>query len=150
MHVRRAVRFGGTVVATLPLALACVAAEPQGDAARLQGRWEVVRRTSFNQRQQVIDPRAEFSVDTLRLMGVEGIFLLDETARPKRLRHVIARPDAAEPVTIHYIYMLDGDELVLASECGIGENDGTVAPPAEFNAGLVEVLRLRRVEPPVP
>ena len=45
---------------------------------------------------------------------------------------------------MHYIYMLDGDELVLASKCGIGENDGTVAPPAEFNAGIVEVLRLRR------
>jgi hypothetical protein len=50
-------------------------------------------------------------------------------------------------VTIHYIYMIDGDELVLASKCGIAENADRAGPPQEFNAGLIEVIRLRRPPP---
>lgn len=118
------------------------------DRVDVQGRWLVVSRWAFNARQPVKQQETEFAVDTLRLLGSEGAFILDESQRPKRMRHVLSRPGVEDPVTIHYIYMLDGDELVLARQCGIGNNDGTVDPPVEFNAGLVEVIRLRR--PPQP
>jgi uncharacterized protein (TIGR03067 family) len=118
------------------------------DRDDVQGRWVVVSRWAFNASQPVVRRETTFAADTLRLLGNEGAFILDESQRPKRMRYVVSRPDAEHPITIHYIYMLDGDELVLARKCGIGKNDGTVDPPAEFNAGLVEVIRLRR--PPQP
>ncbi|MFM7205725.1 MAG: hypothetical protein ACKO4T_03520 [Planctomycetaceae bacterium] len=131
----------------LAAVVACCSASADGggDRERLQGRWQVVTRTAFNARQAIPQREAELAVDTLRLMGTEGAFVVDESVRPKRLRHVTTAANGDAPVTIHYIYMLDGDELVMARKCGIGKNDGTHDPPAEFNAGIVEVTRLRRV-----
>ena len=124
-----------------------VAADPAADRDRLQGEWRVVHRMSFNRRQVVMQERASFTEDTLDLMGRSGAFVVDSTRRPKQLRHIFAPEDGGDPVTIHYIYMIDGDELVLASKCGIAENADRAGPPQEFNAGLIEVIRLRRPPP---
>lgn len=131
----------GTVTAILLIAGRMAVADDRDD---VQGRWLVVSRWAYNARQPVGQREAKFAADTLQLLGSEGAFILDESQRPKQMRHLLSRPGIEDPITIHYIYMLEGDELVLARKCGIGANDGTVDAPAEFNAGLVEVIRLRR------
>jgi uncharacterized protein (TIGR03067 family) len=124
-----------------------LAADPAGDRDRLQGEWRVVHRMSFNRQQVVMKERASFTEDTFDLMGRSGAFVVDSARQPKQLRHIVAPEAGGDPVTIHYIYMIDGDELVLASKCGIADNAARAGPPQEFNAGLVEVIRLRRPPP---